>query len=80
MVFVKVNVNEKGQIVIPKVFRDAYDIEAGGEVFIGEKNNELVIEKSIEKTEWIAALKALPKWKVGTIDSDADYEEEMDAR
>lgn len=80
MVFVTVPVNEKGQIVIPKAFRDAYGIEPGSDILIGEKNNELVIEKKVNKVEWRKALDALPKWNVGIIDSNKDYAEELDNR
>ncbi len=80
MVFVNVKVNEKGQIVIPKVLRDAYGIEPKSEVMIGEKNNELVIEKKMTKKEFIAALKAFPKWDKVEVDSDKDYAEELGNR
>ena len=80
MVYVTVSVNEKGQVVIPKVFRDAYGIEPGSHILIGEKNNELVIEKKMTKKEFVAALEAFPKWGKIKVDSDADYAEELDNR
>ncbi|MFH0713423.1 MAG: AbrB/MazE/SpoVT family DNA-binding domain-containing protein [Candidatus Micrarchaeota archaeon] len=80
MVFVNVMVNEKGQIVIPKVFRDAYGIEPGSEILVGEKNNALVIERKMTKTEWVAFLHSFPKSNIGKINSNADYAEELDNR
>lgn len=80
MVFVTVSVNEKGQIVIPKVLRDAYDIRPGGEVVLAEKNNELVIEKKASKAGWVKFLNSFPKTNIGKIDSDADYAEELENR
>ncbi|MDP2717350.1 MAG: AbrB/MazE/SpoVT family DNA-binding domain-containing protein [Candidatus Micrarchaeota archaeon] len=80
MVFIKVSVNEKGQIVIPKAFRDAFGIKPGSDVMVGEKGNELVIRKKWTKKQFAAVLDAFPKWDVGTIDSDKDYAEELDSR
>ncbi len=80
MVFIKVSVNEKGQIVIPKAFRDAYDLQPGSEIMIGEKENELVIRKKWTKKQFGDALRAFPKWGVISIDSDKNYEEEMASR
>ena len=34
MVSIRIRVGPKGQVVIPKVFRDAYGIKEGGEVVI----------------------------------------------
>ncbi len=80
MVYVSVKVNEKGQIVIPKVFRDSYGIEPGSEITLGEKNNELVIGKKMAKAEWVSFLNSFPKINMGKIDSDADYAEELENR
>jgi len=79
MVFVNVKVNEKGQIVIPKVLRDAYGIEPKSEIMIGEKNDELVIERKMTDKEFMAALRTLPKRKM-QINSEKDYAEEMKNR
>ncbi len=80
MVFIRVSVNEKGQIVSPKAFRDAYGIRPGSEIMIGEKNNELVIQKKMTRKQFAQALDAFPKWGKITVDSDKDYEEEMESR
>jgi len=44
MVNIKLKVGPKGQIVIPKVFRDAYGIKEGGEVIIEPTDKGLVIK------------------------------------
>lgn len=75
-----VQVNEKGQIVIPKVFRDAYGIKPRSEILIGEKDNALVIERRMSQKEFAEALESFPKWGKVKIDSDRDYEEEMESR
>ncbi len=80
MVYVAVNVNEKGQIVIPKVFRDSFGIRPGESVLVGEKNDSLVIERRMTRAEFAKALQDFPKWKNVKVDSDKDYEEEMLAR
>lgn len=80
MVYVAAHVNQKGQIVIPKVLRDAYGIQAGSEVFVGEKDNKLVIERKMTQKEFAQALDNFPKWGKIRVDSDKDYEEEMNSR
>ena len=47
MVRVKVRVNKKGEIVIPKIFRDKYHILPGEDVFIRKNNQKIIIEKPI---------------------------------
>lgn len=80
MVYVRIPVNEKGQVVIPKVLRDSYGIVSGGEVMIGESEGKIFIEPVMTKEEFAKALEALPKWNMGKIDSDKEYEEELDSR
>ena len=80
MVYVRIPVNEKGQVVIPKVLRDSYGIVSGGEVMIGESEGKIFIEPAMTKAEFAKALEALPKWNMGKIDSDKDYAEELESR
>ncbi len=44
MVSIRLKVGPKGQIVIPKVFREAYGIKEGGEVIIEPTDKGLVIK------------------------------------
>ncbi len=78
--YANVKVNEKGQIVIPKVFRDAYGIAPGSEILLAERDNCLVIEKKISKKEWGDFLDSFPKKAKIDINSDRDYAEELDKR
>ncbi len=80
MVYVDVKINRHGQIVIPKIIRDAYGFEPGGELVLQEERNEVVLKpkKSIE--EFRKALYAFPKFKLGKIDSDKDHAEELEER
>ena len=80
MVYVTAHVNEKGQLVIPKVLRDAYGIEPGSEVMLGEKDNALVIERKMGRQEFAQALDSFPKFGKIKIDSDKNYEEEIDSK
>ena len=47
MAKIKVKVNKKGEIIIPKIFRDKYNILPRDEVFISKDNQKIIIEKSI---------------------------------
>jgi len=51
MVSIRVKVGPKGQIVIPKVFRDAYGIKEGGDVIVIPTEEGLIIrgKKSVEE-------------------------------
>lgn len=77
MVGINTKVGAKGQIVIPKVFRDEYNISPGDEIVIKEKNNELVLEKPKDP------VKELEKWakiikfnkKVDPDSIEEEYEE-----
>ena len=56
MVSISVRVGPKGQLVIPKVFRDEYDLAPGDVVAIKGKDNKLFIEKSKDPVAALAAL------------------------
>ncbi|OIO27074.1 hypothetical protein AUJ14_00400 [Candidatus Micrarchaeota archaeon CG1_02_55_22] len=80
MVDVEVKVNVKGQIVIPKVFRDAYGIAPGSTATLAEGDGELVLRPKKSMAEFERFLNAMPKVRLGKIDSDADYDAEMKSR
>ena len=57
MVSIRIRVGPKGQVVIPKVFRDAYGIKEGGEVVIIPTEEGLIIKKKKSVEEVIKTLK-----------------------
>jgi len=54
MVKLRIKVGPKGQIIIPKIFREAYKIKEGGYAIL-EPTDEGLILKGVEKTENIVA-------------------------
>lgn len=56
VVKIRVKVGPKGQVVIPKVFREAYGIKEGGYVFLEPGEGELKlrsVEDPEETIKWI---------------------------
>jgi len=47
----KRKVGERGQVTLPKQFRDAFGIQGGDEVTIREEDDKIVIEKPISRQE-----------------------------
>jgi len=60
VVSIRLKVGPKGQIVIPKVFREAYGIKEGGEVIVEPTERGLVIMPKKSKEELI---QELLEWK-----------------
>ena len=56
VVSIRLKVGPKGQIVIPKVFREAYGIKEGGEVIVEPTERGLVIMPKKSKEELIGEL------------------------
>ncbi|MET1159478.1 MAG: AbrB/MazE/SpoVT family DNA-binding domain-containing protein [Thermoprotei archaeon] len=57
LVRVKIKVGPKGQIVIPKIFREYYGIKEGGYVILEPEEDKLIIrsvEEPREIVEWIS--------------------------
>jgi len=65
MVNIKLKVGPKGQIVIPKVFRDAYGIKEGGEVIIEPTDKGLVIKAPADVKTLMEKLKERRKMMKG---------------
>jgi AbrB family looped-hinge helix DNA binding protein len=66
VVSIRLKVGPKGQIVIPKVFREAYGIKEGGEVIVEPKENELVIKRAPDIEELLEKLREYHKKRKGT--------------
>jgi len=85
MVSIRIKVGSKGQIVIPKVFRDAYGIKEGCEVVIMPTEDGLIIKRKKSVEEIIETLKdyrekrrkAKAIGKLGDL-SEIDLEDEFD--
>ncbi len=85
MVSIKVRVGPKGQIVIPKVFREAYGIREGGEVIIIPVEDGLIIRRRKSAEEIMEVLRKYREsrkrtgaiGKIGEL-AEIDLEEEFD--
>lgn len=75
-----VKVGPKGQIVIPKVFRDEFEIYPGSEVIIEYTENGIVINNEDEATEEVFLKVARTGKKVKRIDPHEAYESQMEER
>lgn len=56
MVSIKARVGPKGQIVIPKVLRDEYNISPGDDVIMREDHQAIMIEKPQDPVEALREL------------------------
>ncbi len=82
MVKLKIKVGPKGQIVIPKILREAYKIREGGYVIIEPKDNKLVlrgVEDPRDILQWIRERRKRIKGKEARLGDLAkiDLEEEF---
>lgn len=79
----KMTVGPKGQVVIPKMFRDIEKIMPGNEIIFELKDEGILIKKQqydhIKMAELIAKVISKKHKKV-IIDSDKDYEEMLEER
>ncbi|HIH19967.1 TPA: AbrB/MazE/SpoVT family DNA-binding domain-containing protein [Candidatus Micrarchaeota archaeon] len=83
MVFATVTVGPKGQIVLPKIFRDNYGFAPGTQVVVEEKNKELVVRKpasDIVKLCREAAREIAGSGKKLNLDPHWGYEGQMEER
>jgi AbrB family looped-hinge helix DNA binding protein len=80
MVFVRVPVNAKGQIVIPKIFRQLFGIRPDSTVVLEDTDSAILIRPAKSKEELMALFDSFPKRHIGKIDSDKDYAEELESR
>ena len=86
MVSIRVKVGPKGQIVIPKIFREAYGIEEGGEVVIVPLEDGLIIKRRKAPDEILRTLSEYRKRRrkagivgklgeLAKIDLEAEFDE-----
>ncbi len=85
MVELKVRIGPKGQIVIPKILRDSYNLFPNQEAIVKEEEEGVLITKSnedpikvLEKIAEIATKRR--KGKKFVFDSDKSYEEQLEKR
>ncbi len=76
-------IGPKGQVVIPKAFRDEFRIAPGDEVVLSNMDKTLTLQKKSEQTEKIVAEIAEFARRHGTkrykpIDLDKEFDLEMD--
>lgn len=79
MVYVEAKINEKGQLLIPKILRDSYGLKPGSSAILSEEGNSLVIKPKKSMAEFAKFLDSLPRTKI-KIDSDKDHERELRER
>ncbi len=83
MVRIRVKVGPKGQIVIPKIFRDAYKIKEGGYAIIEPRDDGLLL-RGIEDPEsiinWIRSRRKKLRGKIARLGdlSEVYLEEEFE--
>jgi len=65
VVNIRLKVGPKGQIVIPKVFREAYGIKEGGEVIVELGENGLIIKRAPNTEELLKKLREYHKKRKG---------------
>lgn len=83
LVRIKVKVGPKGQIVIPKIFREAYKIREGGYVILEPGNGELIlrgVEDPREVLKWIRERRRRLKSRLARLGDlvKVDLEEEFE--
>lgn len=76
----KMKVGPKGQVVIPVSFRKRYNIFPGDEVMFEEKENGMMITKPEVDVIALMRKSAAEIGHVGPIDSNKEYEEEIEKR
>ena len=72
-------IGPKGQVVIPKLFREAKNISPGDKVIVELGTEGIIIEKPMENP--VKVLREIAKkGKSVKVDSDKDYKEMMERR
>ena len=73
-------IGPKGQIVIPRAIRKAMKMEPGTKVVVGMEEDKVVVKKPF--FDAVAVFRRIAKSgkSISKIDSDANYEEELEER
>ena len=78
MVSVSGKISSKGQIVLPKIFRDEYGLSPGQSVIIKEEGGKLVIEKPKVSIKDLLEQTSKKYGKHGYTYHSLEYEEAME--
>jgi len=81
MVKLKIKVGPKGQIIIPKPLREAYNIKEGGNVLIEPREDGILIRKIMSEEElfkWMKERKRKLKAKTGILGELSQISLEME--
>ena len=78
----KMKMGPKGQVVIPKMFRDDIGLKAGEEVIVERRENEVAIKKTVSNIAEIAKAIAMSgkKRKITMEEIRKGYFEQLDER
>ncbi|PIN75379.1 AbrB/MazE/SpoVT family DNA-binding domain-containing protein [Candidatus Woesearchaeota archaeon CG10_big_fil_rev_8_21_14_0_10_37_12] len=76
----KMKVGPKGQVVIPKLLRDHFKINAGDAVFLEETEKGILIEKPVTNFVELARVAAKEIKHKGRIDMKKLYDEQLRTR
>ena len=78
----KMKMGPKGQVVIPKMFRDDLGLKAGEEVIVERRENEVAIKKTVSNIAEIAKAIAMSgkKRKITMEEIRKGYFEQLDER
>lgn len=78
MVSVTTKISGKGQVVLPKVFREEYGLRPGQRVIIREENGKLVIEKPKVSIRQFLEETAKKYGRRGYVYASLEYEKAME--
>ena len=79
MVSVTTRISTKGQVVLPKIFREEYGLVPGQRVVIKEENGKLTIEKPKVSIKQLLEETAKKYGKKGYTYNSSEYEKNMES-
>lgn len=75
----KRTVGERGQVTIPKAFREEFGLEGGDEVTVRAESDKIVIEKPVSRSELAEGYRRRAHRDRSIADELADVSREADA-